>query len=72
MFYPGKRVDSVIRTLDTGQHLRYTRHAGQERQSIFVDSLYNLRNSSCTVASADGEVISNQHVEFLPTDQRFS
>ena len=57
MFHTDMEREHVIHTLDTGEHLGYRTEAGPDG-SIFVDSLFNLRSTSCVIEFEDDRVVS--------------
>ncbi len=56
-FHTGMERESVVRTLETGDYLRY-RSQADPGDRIFVDSLYDLGSSRCVIEFEDGRVVS--------------
>ena len=62
-FHPGRDVNSVLATLETGEYLRYRITTKDYGQEIYVDSLFNLRNSNCLISSSNGKVTTSVYNE---------
>ena len=58
MFHSGLEREQVVRTLQTGEYLRYRTEAGADGSTISVDSLYNLGSSRCVIEFESDRVVS--------------
>ena len=58
MFHEGMHKDAVVRTLNTGEYLRYRTTKTHAGQRLYVDSVYNLRTSNCVIEFSGKRVMS--------------
>ena len=63
MFHPGQSMDAVVETLDTGEYLRYRSRGSASEQYMYVDSVYNLGTSNCTIGMSGDTVTSSIYNE---------
>ena len=62
-FRVGDDIESVFKTLDTGEYLQYDIEGNDSERAIRVDSYYNFRTSNCTIAISDNIVVSSVYTE---------
>ena len=58
-FHPGWNKGDVVATLETGAYLQYEISATDDGEQIFVDSMYNVGSSNCTIMIVDDVVTSS-------------
>lgn len=62
-FHEGKSLAQVLRTLDTGNLLKYHVSGSGERQVVQVDSPYNGYTDACTVVLVQDAVVEASYAE---------
>ena len=65
-FHAGMEHEHVVRMLETGEYLRFRTEADTANEpAILVDSLYNLRSSSCVIEFEAGRMVSSIYTSGL-------
>ena len=62
-FHAGQNTEHVVETLKTGEYLRYRTQATDTGQRMYVDSIYNLGTSNCSIEISGNTVVSSVHTE---------
>ena len=62
-FHPGTSEQEVLRTLETGDYLRYEELLVNGTKTLKVYSVYNLGSSACVVEFARGGGVFQAYVE---------